>query len=271
MEKFEGVVHLLPIEGNCFPFADQTVVRLRDGQKGDMPDWVGWDSSGIVVAEAKGNWSKAFYGGYSLPRCLQKAQEQVNRVQIRYRDALDLEFKGWSVASRWATEENGFEPWLAAIDPRLGVQPLTDDARRNISSALQHITFSSIVNGMGYSDENPIGRIGSSEAVPSTDFNGRREAWRTVYIREASSMCGLSAVFINGTFLPVQSNNELDFFRDRAGNDGQVWLVTALAEALDATESSRIFEEREPSPSPGYLSRNGLAITNVENARFGDE
>ena len=240
LEKCEGVLCLLPIEGNPFGFADQTVVRLRDGQRGDMPDWVGWDSTGIVVVEAKGtyasgNWSNAFYGVNSLPRCLQTAQEQVSRVQIRYKDALDLEFKGWSVASRWATEEQGFDPWLAAIDPRLGMQPLTNDARRNINLALQRFTFSRIVQGLGYPDENPIGSIESSEAVPQTVFRRHRDAWRTIYIQEASSMHGLSAVFVNGAFLPIQSNHELDFFRERAVKDGQVWLVTVLANALNAT------------------------------------
>lgn len=87
LEKCEGVVRLVPIEGNHFRFGNKTIVRLKDGQKGDMPDWVGWDSSGIVVAEAKGthakgDWSKASYGHNFLPQCLKKAQEQVNRVQV---------------------------------------------------------------------------------------------------------------------------------------------------------------------------------------------
>lgn len=65
LEKSEGVVRLVPIEGNYFSFAGTIEVRLRDGQKGDMPDWLGCDSSGIVVAEAKGthakgNWRNTF-------------------------------------------------------------------------------------------------------------------------------------------------------------------------------------------------------------------
>jgi len=94
--------------------------------KGDMPDWVGWDSAGFVVAEAKGtyasgDWWKSFRGWNVMPQCLQKAQEQVQRVQIdHYGVAFDVAFKGWSVASRWATEANQLDPWLAAIDPEMG-------------------------------------------------------------------------------------------------------------------------------------------------------
>ena len=53
LEKCEGVRYLIPIERNPFSFADY-VVRLRRGQRGDMPDWVACDSSRLVIAEAKG-------------------------------------------------------------------------------------------------------------------------------------------------------------------------------------------------------------------------
>ena len=270
LEKYGRVRFLLPIEGDHFSFANR-VVRLRDGQKGDMPDWVGLDSSGLVVAEAKGthakgNWSKALNGG-TLPQCLQKAQEQVKRVQIdQNRIAFDLKFKGWSVASRWATEKNGFEPWLAAISTELGVKILTDDARSNITLTLQRATFSHIVRGLGYSDENPIGTIGSSAADPPTVFDARRDAWREVNIEEGPPITGLSAVFFNGAFVPVKFNEELVFFRERSARDGKVWLVTALNKALDKAEAGQILEEQEPRRAPGHLFRNGLAITEVESA-----
>ena len=285
LEKCEGVSNLIPIEGNHFRFADY-VVRLRDGQKGDMPDWVGWDSSGLVVAEAKGtyaegNWWNAFYGGNSLPQCLRTAKEQVKRVQIDNKNGIasDFEFMGWSVASRWATEtrwatkKKSFEPWLAAIGQGLGTQPPTGtgDARDNIILALQRAAFSRIVYGLGYLDENTIGEIGSSAADPPTDFDARRDAWRRVNIEEAPPIKGLSAVLFDGAFIPVESNNELDFFRDRDIKNDQVWLVTVLAEALDATECDRVLEERETSQSLDHLSRNGLAIANVKKARFANK
>ena len=270
LEKYEDVRYLIPIEGNDFSFAGLKI-RLRDGQKGDMPDWIGWDSSGLVVAEAKGtyargNWWKALYGGI-LPQCLQKAQEQVKRVQIdKDGIAFDFKFKGWSVASRWATEKNGLEPSLAAFCTNSGVQTLTDDARNNIGLALQHATFKHIVRGLGYSDENPIGTIGSSAADSPTVFNSRRDAWRRVYIEEAPPIDGLSSVLFNGTLIPVMSNDELIFFRDRGVQSGQVWLVTALRKALSAVESRQIPEEQETRRVPGHLSRNGLAITRVKSA-----
>ena len=268
LEKCEGVRNLIPIEGNPFRFANY-VVRLRDGQKGDMPDWVGWDSSGLVVAEAKGtyakgerDWSKAFYGDYSLPQCLRTAKEQVKRVQIDNKDGIasDLEFMGWSVASKWATEtgwatkKNGFEPWLAAIGQGFGKPPTrASDAPRNIILALQRITFSRIVYGLGYSD-----------------FDTRGDARRRVNIGETPPIDGLSAVLFDGAFMPVKSNYELDFFRDRSIKNDQVWLVAVLAEALDATEREQVLEEQETIRSLDHLSRNGLAIAKVEKARFAD-
>ena len=172
------------------------------------------------------------------------------------------------MASRWATEENGVEPWLAAIRSRSGKQSLTDDARRDIILALQRITFSRIVYSLGYSDENPFGRIGSSEAVPSTDFNVRGDAQREVKIEEDSRIRGLNALYFNGAFFPVQSDEQLKLFRDRRVRDGQVWLVTALTEALDKAKSGKVLEEQEPSRSPTHLSKNGLAITEVGDAKI---
>ena len=269
LEKYEKVRNLIPIEGSPFNFADR-VVRLRDGQSGDMPDWVGSDPSGMVVAEAKGahaksSWLKSLHGG-TLPQCLQKAQEQVKRVQIDQNRIADLKFNGWSVASRWATEKNGFKPLLAASLTRSGVQTLTDDALRNITLALQRVTFSYIVHGLGYSDESPVGTIGSSAAGPPTVFDARRDAWRRVSIEEGPPIDGLSAVLFNGAFIPVKSDDELGFFRDRGVRGTQVWLVTALNNALDAAEAGHILEEQEPRRSPGQLSRNGLAITKIEFA-----
>lgn len=269
MEKCEGVRRLIPIEGNNFSFANR-VVRLRDGQKGDMPDWVGFDSTGMVVAEAKGShardsWSKLYVS--TLPQCLQNAQKQVKGVQIDQDGiARDLKFKGWSVASRWATEENSFIPWLGAVGTELGVKTLTYDECDNIAVTLQRTAFSHIVRGLGYSDENPIGTIGSSAADSPIVFNSRRDAWRGVNIVEDLPIYGLNAVLFNGAFIPVESNDELGFFRNRGVQGGQVWLVTVMDKALEAVEVSKILEEQEPRRSPSHLSRNGLAITKIESA-----
>ena len=112
----------------------------------------------------------------------------------------------------------------------------------------------------------PVGTIGSSAAGPPPVFDARRDAWRRVSIEEGPPIDGLSAVLFNGAFIPVQSDDELGFFRDRGVRGTQVWLVTALNNALDAAEAGHILEEQEPRRSPGQLSRNGLAITKIEFA-----
>lgn len=182
------------------------------------------------------------------------------------------------MASRWATEENGFDPWLAAIRSRTEAHPPTDDARppaddarRDIISALQRITFSRIVHGLGYSDENTFGRVGSSEAAPPTDFNGLGDAQREVEIQRAPPVRGLNAVHFNGAFFPVKADEELELFRDRSVGNDQVWLVTALVDAFDTTEESETLEEQGTTiRSSTHLSRNGLAITKVEDATIVD-
>ena len=221
LEKFEGVEGLMPIDGNGFVFEQNSIVCLRDGEKGDMPDWVGWDPKGYVIAEAKGtydgrNWERAFWGGYALPQCLQKAQEQVNRVQInevgnarRY----DIEYKGWAVASRWATEENGLSPWLAALDPIRGAVQVGLERFRSSAANMQREILGRMVSTFGFDDGMPMISSKDGQARRVWDYQYQRELLRKVMCSDEREVRGLSAAYVRGTFSQSKILRKFPFLR----------------------------------------------------------
>ena len=273
LETNESVKGLLPIEGNDFYFAQGAAVHLRDGENGDMPDWIGWNSSGYIVAEAKGTygggkWEKAFWYDYALPQCLLKAQEKVARVQIDlYGYGLDVEFKGWGVASRWATEGNGLDPWLAAMDPGQGSEPVPPERFRSSAIEMQRQVLERMIATFGFSDEVPMISRKEGTVTRDVEFHARRDHWRDLVLSDERDVRGLSAAYVRGTFVPIRSYEEIAILAELFSDETWLWSATILELPLVAAEKGEFVSEHEADRSSGFLSRNGLAIADLRKVR----
>ena len=273
LEVNEGVSGLLPIEGNHFSFARSAVVRIRDGEKGDMPDWIGWNETEYIVAEAKGtysggDWEKRFWHGYATPQSLQKAQEQVARVQIDlYGHMLDVGFKGWSVASRWATEENGLDPWLAAIDPAHGGEGPSPERFRDTVAEIQREVLRRMIATFGFSDE--VSMISRKEpgGTVEGEFQTYREHWRQVVLSGERETRGLSAAYVGNSFIPIGSIEEVGALQQMFSDESNLWLATILETPLTWAEKGEFLAEYETDRSQGFLSRNGLAVADLRQVQ----
>ena len=273
LEKFEKVQGLLPIEGNDFQFGHDAVVHLREDENGDMPDWIGWSATNYIVAEAKGtydsrNWERAFWDGYAFPQCLQKAQEQVARVQIDLYDyAIDVGFKGWAVASRWATEDNGLKPWLAAINPKLGSEPVDPERFRSTAAKMQREFLERMIATFGFSDG--IRKISGRaiEIKNSGDFQPHRDLWRQLVLSENRKVRGLSAAYVCGAFLPIQNYEDIAALTQMFSDETFLWAATILESPLSAAEKGVFLSDHEEDSSDSFLSRNGLAIADLRTVR----
>ena len=273
LEANEGVIGLLPIDGNHFSFGHRAVVRLRDDEKGDMPDWIGWNQTEYIVAEAKGSyaggdWENNFWHGYATPQCLRKAQEQVARVQVDlYGYMIDVGFKGWSVASRWATEENGLDPWLVAIDPNHGGENPSPEWFRESVTEMQRLVLRRMIATFGFSDEESMmSPRGFGESIVG-EFQPYREHWRKVVLSDEAGFRGLSAACVGNNFIPITSYEQVVILKRLCPEGSLPWLVTILDEPLAFAERGELFSEFDDVRSQGLLSRNGMAVADLRMVR----
>lgn len=273
LEANEDVNGLLPIEGNNFSFVPGALVRLRNGKRGDMPDWIGWTATELIVAEAKGtsiggDWEKSFWHGCATPQCLRTAQEQVARVQIDLnRYILDVGFKGWSVASRWATEENGLDPWLAAVDPNLGGEPPSPEEFRISAAEMQRKALQRMIAAFGFSNWTPMVSHKDPARFTEIDFRSYREYWRRLVLSDEREVRGLSAAYIGERFVPIIDAEDVVALTQLFAEDEFLWLATILETPLARAEQGLFFSEYEGERSGGYLSRNGLAVADLRQVR----
>ena len=273
LETNEGVRGLLPIEGNYCSFGQRAVVRLRDGESGDMPDWIGWDTNDFVIAEAKGtyrggDWERSFWHGYATPQCLQKAQEQVARVQIDlYGYMLDVGFKGWSVASRWATEENGLDPWLAAIDPSHGGEKPDPDRFKRSAADMQRQALQRMIAAFGFSEGTSMIPRKESTTTIGSEFQPRRELWRRLVLSDEKEVRGLSAAYVAGNFVPIENFEQVVVLRQLLSDDSFLWLATLLEAPLLWAEKGEYFSEHEVERSSSFLSRNGMVVADLRQVQ----
>lgn len=259
LQNFEGVLGLLPIEGPSTIIPGNIEVLRRQGEVGDMPDWIGWTSTGFVVAEAKGaydvsDWNKKLRSG-TLPSCLQKAQEQIARVQINhYPVAIDIAFKGWAIGSRWATENSGLDPWIAAIDPPLGEVTLGDDDFDQLAVKLQreYLRRALIVTGF------KSGSLAPKES--STDFVIPFEDVITYQRDGGQALTGLLVAVGPSGFHPIRnvgSSRRIDFLANALG----VRLVLVITERLlKAVSEGVLFRDSEVVASKELYLKQGIGI-----------
>jgi hypothetical protein len=270
LEKHESVFGLVPIEGSYFAFGPHAVVRLKDGEKGDMPDWVGWNADGFVVAESKGtyaggDWSKSFSGWNALPQCLQKAQQQLDRVQIdNFGIALNVKFKGWSVASRWATQNNGLEPWLAAIDPLHGEADIPQPNFERVVAAMQSQVYKRMLVSLGLQDGEPSGVSRGSESTLEERPIVPEHFMRTIRFAADESLTGVSAAVGAFGFAPISGNDDLVYLRTLPVGARPVWVVTLEEKPLRMAAEGVFFSNNPTRRTPFAVGRNGVTVSRFD-------
>lgn len=125
--------------------------RSGVGADGDLPDWVGWSASSgcVTVCEAKGSHDRGNWRT-RRPQVLKNALDQIGRVEIV--DAVGpVQSKGWAVASRWATTQNGVEPTIITEDPPINGRKLPFDEAVRMAEEMKALWLSDLLDGMGHS------------------------------------------------------------------------------------------------------------------------
>jgi len=263
LESNEGILELIPIEGNHMKLGKLTVKR-KDGLEGDMPDWFGCSNTDLVVAEAKGSHDKADWGkkakvNKAKPATLQKAQEQIDRVEILQsasRTASPIVFKGWTVGSRWGTETNNLEPWLMAIDPKQGEEPLGPQEFEEAQQAIVRHSNFLMLKSMGFS---------FADEMETDDFPLEQylTADRTFPIDSGDGAPlpeGFHAIAGPFGLMPLNSRRDIWFLRLAQRLPAQTALLSISRKRLEGNANSTETERR------GNLgvARNGFSLRIID-------
>lgn len=112
----EGIRHLVPLDVAADRLR-QVDYRIEKASPGYLADWIGLDSVGLVIAEAKGSFDpgvRNWRGPTDTPRTLCTAMKQVRRTLVVAPNGRRVPARRWAVVSRWGTEENGKDPTILA-------------------------------------------------------------------------------------------------------------------------------------------------------------
>ena len=198
----ERVRRLVPLD-----VAKARLVRkgfhIEKASSGFLADWIGWDSDGLVIAEAKGSFDRGvgnWIGPTSTPLMLCTAKKQIRRTLVVGPKGGEVPAKRWAVVSRWGTEENGKDPTIMAWcedDRRRAGTNRPDALARGDLMALRGILaeadLDGVVTGLGH------GRTWENQIVERSFAD--RSADRTLAIDDWSLGPGLVAAV--GPFGPL--------------------------------------------------------------------
>lgn len=263
LECHEGVIELVPIEGNNYKFGE-FVVRRKIGRPGDLPDWVGCTGNGLVIAEAKGShdttdWGKKARRVPKKPSVIQNAMAQVERVEIVAPDnsSRSIVFKGWSIGARWATVKNGLDPWLMAIDPKQGKDSLAPKEFEDVKRAILKHSNLLMLRSMGFMPPSY-----DEESESATEPYYSRSAFFAVRgTGELEIPRSLHAVAGPFGFLPIKSQGNFRYFVGIARRyTGQFALISLSEDRLNGKIKSSEAIRRGGK----RLERNGFTLTFID-------
>ncbi|TGT53504.1 hypothetical protein EN813_047485 [Mesorhizobium sp. M00.F.Ca.ET.170.01.1.1] len=259
LEGREKLLDLVPIDGDQFKLG-RLIVRRKTGHTGDLPDWIGCTASELVIGEAKGshdrsNWALKAAPHVNKPAVIEKATAQVERVEIvpAAGPSASFAFKGWSVGSRWATKENGLDPWLMAVDPTQGEEPLPPDDFESARRAILNYSNFLMLRTMGF--VTPSDSFGTDVRIEQ--FYSR-DALFPVRLGTGEAMpVSLHAIAGPFGFLPIRDRRDFRFVRIARRFTGQVALISLSEDRLTGA-ITRSETQRRGGIS---IERNGVTLT----------
>ena len=213
LTAFEGVRVMVPLD-LAKRWLEGTPFQIKKDPAGNglEADWVGLDSHGLVIVEAKGSHDKAlraWRGPSEIPPVLQSAINQTERTAVFVRASnRKLPSKRWAVASRWGTQDNDRDPTLIAWDPEDG--KLDEDDYRSLERIFLKADMQAVAAGMNYTgDVGAFGIVGDFGRAP-TIYEGS-----SIKLKVGERPIEHGLVVALGSFgtLPIRNANDLPRIR----------------------------------------------------------
>ena len=156
LTSHKGVRVLVPLEVAKRRFkGTRFSIEKEPAGRGLEADWIGLDSRGLVIAEAKGTYDvgrRTWRGLSSRPAILRTAIGQAGRTAVYAwspGSRRKLPAKRWAIASRWGTAgKPQIEPTLFAWDS--GGRSLKEEDYLDLSALLLRADGAGVLHGLGH-------------------------------------------------------------------------------------------------------------------------
>ena len=229
----EEVRCIVPIDKTNLQFMNKFSIHLTrnsissETEPPNFPDWIGYTDNEIVIAEAKGShenisWKNKFNKG-NYPSCLNDAIKQVESVSLKILGKDLVPFTGWSIASRWATQDNFKRcPWIATIKSELfklySINNIEFDFFKGVISA---INLQGLVVALGHLNRQEFEGV-ISDGGQFLDF---KPQYLTIKLADGNEYTGIfSAISIEG-IEKIFDRNQIYELSQREYNIGDIELV----------------------------------------------
>ena len=236
----EGVHTLVPLDV-AKGWLRQNCYRIVGDSRAFLADWIGLDSTGLVIVEAKGTFNNGigkWRDAEDPPSLLSSARRQTERTVVLDPCGRVIPARRWAIVSRWGTEENEREPTIMAWcddHPERGRDKDSAAKSRHGWSALRlrQILLEADLNGV----VTELGHGDHSEAETLAGFSQDRYPYRTLLVDGLEFDPGLAAAVGPFGIQPLLGQAELMLVNRVRERLPQTALVSLSSEYITDVQS----------------------------------
>ena len=251
LQEKETVLELLPIEGDKFRFSPNMRVEKKAGENGDMPDWIGWTSTGLVIAEAKGShdgssWHKQHGSDKREPAPVKK--KPVNKWSGR-----KFFIPENRAASGKFNSRDGLSPQDGRPNTTSSIHGSLRSTRNFLAPELQGDGFIEVTGSL---QESLNHNLAEAMGFPPGDLD-RSIFPVNIEGAEVHVDAGIHALVGPMGFIPIQQSGELLTLYDFLYHRMPLALVSLSKPALSG--DTKVYTA-EPQRVPSGFSRAGFSV-----------
>ena len=269
-----GITDFISLDGDIVMQNGTTVTRAA---RGDIPDWIAWDSraQAYVLAEAKGRLAGSEHGFlHGTPSCVHAGKAQFERVAVRDSGGRTIATRNWVAANLWSTDERRREPVSLLWDPPDDGDSLVDDEVPRHAVAIRKHRIAAITKRLGApaftvriamepSDDSESPAI--FEAVEDSPLGPIERPSRQMHEGDY-----LAAIITPLGVRPIRGADDLktaQIIREEADRAGEPAMLFGVAKGEPRTRESR---QMPWLSNNGIASPDGLSLFNLRSVDIGE-
>lgn len=250
-------------------------VRVERVDRGDIPDWIGWDAreGSYVLAEAKGRLTGSEQEFLCrTPRCVTVGKEQFKRVEVRDASGRMVADRSWVAAILWSTDERDRAPVSILWDPPSDGEPLGPEEVHQHANAIRNHRNDIIASRLGNPDFVVRVAIKPSEGgthPPAEQSIDHSRSHLFDRVSKEQHVSDYQAAVISALGIqPIRNDADLQetqALRQRTKNNGESVMIFGISDTRSEAGRS---QERPWVSYNGIASTDGLSLFSLADAEL---